>query len=67
MPLFVYFDFYVLSFFRLIRSERPRYLNSDLCRVCSSRTANFIFPDVFPRGSGFSQRYPCMDRIVMSY
>jgi hypothetical protein len=30
------------------RSERPRYLYSDLC---SSRTANFIFPNVCPRGS----------------
>jgi hypothetical protein len=51
MPLFVYFDFRVLSFFRLIRSERPRYLYSDLCRVRSSRTGNLIFPNVCAKGS----------------
>jgi hypothetical protein len=39
-------------FFRLIRSERPRYLYSDSCRARSSRTVNFIFPNVGPRGSG---------------
>jgi hypothetical protein len=34
-------------FFRLVRSERPRYLYSDLCnQELSSRTANFIFPNV---------------------
>jgi hypothetical protein len=33
------------------RSEGPRYLYSDLCRARSSRTANFIFPNVCPRGS----------------
>jgi hypothetical protein len=38
-------------FFRLIKSERPRYLYSDLCRARSTRTANFIFPNVCPRGS----------------
>jgi hypothetical protein len=52
MPLFVYFDFRVLSFFfRLIRSGTPGYLYSDLRRARSSRTANFIFPDLCPRGS----------------
>jgi hypothetical protein len=51
MTLFVYFDFLVLSFFWLIRSERPRYLYSDSCRARSSRTANFIFSKVCPRGT----------------
>jgi hypothetical protein len=38
-------------FFRLIRSERPRYLYSEFSKAHSSRTANFIVPNVCPRGS----------------
>jgi hypothetical protein len=40
-------------FFRLIRSERPRYPYSDFCILIarSSRTVNFIFPNVCARGS----------------
>jgi hypothetical protein len=37
-------------FFRLIRSERPHYFYSNLCRARSSRTVNFIFPNVCSRG-----------------
>jgi hypothetical protein len=67
MPLFVYFHFRILSFFRLIRSERPRYLNSDLCRARSSRTGNFIFPNVCPRGSVLVRGMRFVERIGDSY
>jgi hypothetical protein len=52
VPLFDYYDFRVLSFFfKLILTQRPGYLFSDLIGARCVTTSNFIFPSVSPGAS----------------
>jgi hypothetical protein len=48
VPLFDYYDFRVLPFFKLILTQQPGYLFADLIGARSVRTSNFIFPSVSP-------------------
>jgi hypothetical protein len=47
--LFDFYDFRVLSFFfKLILTQRPGYLFTDLIDARSVRTSTFIFPSICP-------------------